>query len=100
MDKKTDDGKVDSHALRTTFGTLLNMSGATEKEIQHLMLHRRRSITFDRYVKTGNDRLHGLIETIADAIQTAKASPNSKISQDRKWLSAQPFVTQTLTAIV
>jgi integrase len=84
VEKKTDDGKIDFHALRTTFGTLLNMVGATEKEIQHLMRHRPRTITFDRYVKTSEDRLQELISTIADAVRTARDTQNGKISAKQK----------------
>ncbi len=72
VEKSNRDGKIDFHALRTTFGTLLNMVGATEKEIQHLMRHRPRTITFDRYVKTSEDRLRTLIDSISDMIMTAK----------------------------
>ncbi|MDP6360819.1 MAG: tyrosine-type recombinase/integrase [Planctomycetota bacterium] len=84
LEKKTNEGKIDFHALRTTFGTLLNQVGATEKEIQHLMRHRPRTITFDRYVKTDENRLFALIETIGDAIRTAKDASNCKISSKQK----------------
>ncbi len=84
LEKKTSEGKIDFHALRTTFGTLLNQVGATEKEIQHLMRHRPRTITFDRYVKTDENRLFGLIETIGDAIMTAKGSQKGEISAKQK----------------
>jgi len=39
------------------------------------MRRRPRTITFDHYVKTSDDRLHGLIEKIADATETAKDTP-------------------------
>ncbi len=57
-------GKVDFHALRVTFATLLMESGASAKECQTLMRHSTMQMTLDRYVKARPERLQAAAETV------------------------------------
>ena len=57
-------GKVDFHALRVTFATLLMESGASAKECQALMRHSTMQMTLDRYVKARPERLQAAAETV------------------------------------
>ena len=77
VEKTTVDGKIDFHAFRTTFGTILNDLGTTEKEIQVLLRHRPRSVTFDRYVKTRPGRILSLVEGLGELVQGAASGIES-----------------------
>ncbi|MHC5055201.1 MAG: tyrosine-type recombinase/integrase [Planctomycetota bacterium] len=63
--KWTPEGKVDFHALRVAYTTLLIESGANVKEAQVLVRHSTPGLTMDKYARARMDRLHALVETSA-----------------------------------
>lgn len=64
-------GIVDFHALRVTYGTLLDQSGATGKEKQTLVRHVTPGLTESVYVKTYDTRLERLAEAVGDIVLNA-----------------------------
>ena len=66
--KETDEGVVDFHALRTTFGTLIVESGANAKVAQRMMRHSDPRITMNIYAKVRPDALNAVAETLGDAL--------------------------------
>ena len=67
--KVTDEGKVDFHALRSTFATLLVDGGAHPKEAQALLRHASLDMTMNVYARTRPERLRGLAESVGNALQ-------------------------------
>ena len=49
--KQNDEGKIDFHALRTAFATVVVESGANPKEAQTLLRHSDPRITMNMYAK-------------------------------------------------
>ena len=70
IQKDTADGKLDFHSLRVTYATFVDGSGATAKEARELCRHSDPRLTFNRYVKADNDRLHEVAERVADHVLT------------------------------
>jgi integrase len=70
--KITDEGKVDFHALRTTFVTLVAEAGANVKELQTMARHSTPELTANVYARTRNERLSELVEKIAENIVSTK----------------------------
>ncbi len=62
--KKTDEGKVDFHALRVTFVSRLVESGASVKEAQALARHANPDLTMNVYAKTRSEKLQRTAEGI------------------------------------
>jgi integrase len=56
--------KIDVHALRHTFGTLLAQSGADLKTVQSLMRHANPILTFGFYVHRNDERLRDAVAQI------------------------------------
>lgn len=68
--KETDEGKLDFHALRTTFITLAIESPDTNvKEVQTLARHSSVQITFNHYARVRSDRLTKVVSNIGDQIR-------------------------------
>ena len=63
--KWTPEGKVDFHALRVAYTTLLLEAGANVKEAQVLVRHATPGLTMNKYARARMDRLHTLVETSA-----------------------------------
>ena len=68
IEKNTPQGKVDFHALRTTFATLLDEVGATEKTKEVLMRHQPANLTSKRYVKSRKERLEDTVDKVANLL--------------------------------
>ena len=66
--RQTAKGKVDFHALRTTYINLVIASGATVPEAQALARHRTAALTIGVYGRSEDRRLQQLIDTVAGAI--------------------------------
>ncbi|HIA46923.1 MAG TPA: site-specific integrase [Candidatus Hydrogenedentes bacterium] len=66
--KTTDEGKVDFHALRTAFATMVFEEGASVKEGQTLMRHADPNITMNTYARTRDERLASITDSIANRI--------------------------------
>ena len=64
----TPSGKVDFHALRVVFDTLVIESGANLKEAMSLMRHSSPELTTQTYARTRQDRLHGLVEAVGKVL--------------------------------
>jgi len=74
--KRTAEGKVAFHGLRTSFVTLAYESGATHKEAQELARHSTPGLTANRYARTHNERLAGITEKIAERVLSGKTGAN------------------------
>ncbi len=61
-------GQGDFHSFRGSFATLLDQSGASDKEQQILLRHAAHSITQERYTKTFEARLVELVEIIGKKV--------------------------------
>lgn len=66
--KRTDEGKIDFHALRTTFVTLTIESGANPKEAQELARHSTIDLTHNTYARARKDRLAEITQKVAESI--------------------------------
>ena len=66
--KRTEEGKIDFHALRTTFVTLTIESGATPKEAQELARHSTVDLTHNTYARARKDRLTEITQKVAESI--------------------------------
>jgi len=73
--KKTKEGKVDFHALRVTYATLVVESGATVKEAQELLRHASPEMTMNVYAKVRPGRLRGVVEDVSRAVNCLSISP-------------------------
>ncbi|MFH1417163.1 MAG: site-specific integrase [Planctomycetota bacterium] len=63
----TAEGKFkDFHALRHTFGTLLDQAGTHPKDTQTLMRHAHITTTMDRYVHTAPDDLYDALDALPE----------------------------------
>jgi integrase len=72
--KVTDEGKLDFHALRTTYITFLLESDANVKEAMVLARHSTPDLTLNTYARTREKRLSEITETVAGKILDAKRS--------------------------
>lgn len=61
-------GKVDFHALRVTYGTLVVDSGANVREAQTLLRHSNPALTMNTYTRTRFDRLQEVAENVGKAV--------------------------------
>ncbi len=66
-------GKIDFHACRVAYTTLVVEAGATVKEAQTLARHSTSTMTLDRYAKTREDRLVELTEAVGSAVACENA---------------------------
>ncbi len=69
--KWTDEGKVDFHAFRTTYTTLLLDSGAHPKEVQTLLRHSTPEMTMNVYARTRPERLRQVADSLGNAVDLA-----------------------------
>jgi hypothetical protein len=66
--KHTPEGKVDFHACRVAYISLLFEAGASTKEAQALARHSTPDLTLNAYARTREDRLTKLTEEVGDKI--------------------------------
>ena len=74
--KKTDEGKIAFHALRTSFVTLTYEAGANHKEAQALARHSTPHLTANTYGRTRNERLAEVAEIVADRVLLGQVGAN------------------------
>ncbi len=74
--KKTAEGKIAFHALRTAFVTFTYEAGATHREAQELARHSTPHLTANIYGRARNDRLAGITEKVADAVLSGNLGAN------------------------
>lgn len=66
--KHTDEGKVDFHACRVAYITLIVESGASIKEAQTLARHSSPTMTFNTYSRVRGGRLASTVESVSERI--------------------------------
>jgi len=66
--KHTPEGKVDFHACRNAYISLLFEAGASTKEAQTLARHSTPDLTINTYARTREDRLTKLTEEVGDRV--------------------------------
>ena len=67
--KVTEKGKIDFHALRVTYTTLVIEAGATVKEAQTLLRHSTPQLTMNTYARTRPDRMREVADEVGNAVQ-------------------------------
>lgn len=72
--KLNDYGKLDFHALRVAYTTLVFESGATVKEAQTLARHSTPDLTMNIYARTRDERLIAVAEKVGEKLKTIPAS--------------------------
>lgn len=68
IQKVTDEGVVDFHALRVSFCTLVNEIGANPKQIQTLSRHAEASLTYRVYTKNTEGSLKQIVNQLYELI--------------------------------
>ena len=64
----TDDGKLDFHALRTSFATFVVETGANVKETQSLMRHSTPDLTMRIYARARQHPLQGVVTQVGERL--------------------------------
>ncbi|HAA54310.1 MAG TPA: hypothetical protein DCE42_06120 [Myxococcales bacterium] len=82
--KETAKGKLDFHALRTTYINLVDGSGATVKEAQSLARHSTPAMTYNVYGRTQAPRLAQAVESIAATVLRPEDDPQQKTNLDER----------------
>jgi len=72
---KPGEGAAVFHSLRMSFCSLLDDHGASAKTTQELARHSTPTITMNTYVRTKEDRVRGVVESLGESIRQAPASP-------------------------
>ena len=80
--KVTEEGVAVFHSWRGTYATLLDSLGASAKETQELMRHATPVMTMQRYVQARHDRQKALVQTMADAVISARLVPEPPESEE------------------
>jgi len=68
-------GKVDFHALRVTYVTLLDMNGASAKSSMDLARHSTATLTMQVYARASQERLRGVVEQVGGMVAGTPATP-------------------------
>jgi len=66
--KWTPEGKIDFHAIRVTYTTLVVESGANVKEAQDLLRHSTPDLTMNTYARSRQERLSELAEAVGERV--------------------------------
>ena len=90
--KWTPEGKLDFHALRTTFCTLVIESGANLKEAMSLMRHTTPDLTANVYARARPDQLQRLAEDVG---RTLKSEPKCVSSVSEAVVGAEDQADNT-----
>lgn len=102
--KTTADGKVDFHAFRVAFDTLIFESGATVKEAQELMRHSDPKLTLMTYGRARDERLHSIVASVGKSLsgslpENAASMRRGKATTPPVAVSAEPASAQTQSDI-
>lgn len=79
---RTEEGKIDFHALRVTFGTWANDTGADPKTLQELLGHSTPILSFKTYVKANADRKRAAVEEVGAKMLEAATSGTNWVHTD------------------
>jgi len=77
-------GKVDFHALRVVYATLVIESGATLKEAQLLLRHSNPTLTMNIYAKVREGRLNEVAKEVGKAINPTRLTPQTTPKEARQ----------------
>ena len=88
---KPGEGKIDFHAARVAYATMVDEAGATEKQAQSLVRHEKPTLTYGRYVKARESRLGEIAEAVGEAVLSARTVPESIISTQRLAAGAESY---------
>jgi len=72
IQKTTPEGKIDFHAFRSVYVTLVIEAGATVKEAQSLARHSTPELTMNVYARVRDKRLSDVVEMVGKSVQTEK----------------------------
>lgn len=94
------DGKLDFHALRVTFTTMVVDCGASVKEAQAMARHSTPNLTMNTYARAASKRLSYLAESIGERFKPARSEvvevmgvepttslPHNNLISNEKWSS-------------
>ena len=70
-------GKLDFHALRTAFATMVIEAGATVKEAQTLLRHSTPQITLNTYPRTRDERLVRIAQRVGEIVLADRRAPKT-----------------------
>ena len=73
----TSEGKLDFHAARTAFVTLLSESDVTVKEAMELARHSTPQLTMNTYARTRQDRLSAAVEKLGEKVLFGRSVLNT-----------------------
>ena len=79
--RMTADGKLDFHALRTGFTTLVFEAGASVKEAQSLARHSTADLTLNVYARTRSERLAEVAMAVGDRFLQANDQCTTHVQQ-------------------
>lgn len=75
--KQTEKGKIDFHALRVAYVSIMLESGASAKEAQTLARHNKPELTMNVYARTRESRLAEVAEKVGEIVSGAKSYGDS-----------------------
>jgi integrase len=70
-------GKLDFHAFRTAYATMVIESGATVKEAQTLLRHSTPTITMNTYARTRDERLARIAQRVGEIVLADRCAPKT-----------------------
>ena len=96
--KNAPGGKLDFHACRVAYVTLVSESGATVKETQELARHSTPQLTMNVYARTRQDRLKHAVERVGEVVlsEANRAPSVHKLAVGAEAESATPFDNREL----
>jgi integrase len=91
--KHTKEGKLDFHALRVTYTTLVIEAGATVKEAQTLLRHSNPQLTMNIYARTREGRLADVTENVGRVVMAGheRASSGHQVAPKGKRRQEERF---------
>jgi integrase len=72
------EGKIDFHALRTTYATFVLESGANVKEAQTLLRHSTPVLTMNTYARARTDQLQELADRVGEIVAPLSGKPRKQ----------------------
>jgi integrase len=81
--KFTSEGKIDFHAFRVAYVSLVLEAGATVKEAQTLARHSTPDLTMNTYGRTRQERLHEMAEAVGGVINPQRVYDHGMAQQEK-----------------
>jgi len=89
VEKRAFGGKVDFHACRVAYVTLMDGAGAGVKETQSLARHATPGMTFDLYARARDERLAELAEAVGAVVMPEPSITRAQRRIERKAAGAE-----------